>query len=323
TGDFKWATRICEFAVSGGEPTPADTEPAAPSDLVATAASSSQIDLSWTDNAGNEDGTEIERSDDNLTFVLIATVGPNVTGYSDAGLPASATRYYRVRAFNSVGFSAYSNTASATTLEEGVAESVHVESIVTGTENLNRGNKRGFADVTIHDNLGQPVGDATVSGTFSGSFNESGTGVTGADGTVRIKTTATARGGVTVNFCVNTVTASLPYNAADNSSASYDCGSVSKAGLAAETPDGFALAQNFPNPFNPVTAINFSLPEGSHVVLKVYRVLGEEVATLVDGFADEGSHTVRFDASGLSTGLYIYTIRAGSYAASRRMSLLK
>ncbi len=89
--------------------------PAAPSGLTAIAVSSTQINLAWTDNSNNEDGFRIERSIDNLIFLEIATVGANTTTYSDTLLPVPATYYYRVRAYNIGGNSAYSNTASATT----------------------------------------------------------------------------------------------------------------------------------------------------------------------------------------------------------------
>ncbi|MBI5383637.1 MAG: fibronectin type III domain-containing protein, partial [Verrucomicrobia bacterium] len=91
------------------------TPPAAPSGLTASAASASQINLAWTDNANNETGFALERSTDNATFTQIATVGANVTSYANTGLSASTTYYYRVRASNAAGNSAYSATASATT----------------------------------------------------------------------------------------------------------------------------------------------------------------------------------------------------------------
>jgi hypothetical protein len=88
--------------------------PAAPSNLTASTVSSSRIDLAWTDNANNETGFYIERSQGG-TYAQIDTVGANVTSYGNTGLPASTTFSYRVRAHNTAGFSAYSNTASATT----------------------------------------------------------------------------------------------------------------------------------------------------------------------------------------------------------------
>src|SRR6266498_462740 len=93
------------------------TAPAAPTNLLATAVSSSQINLSWTDNATNEDGFQIERCSGAgcTAFTQIATVGSNVTTYSNTGLAASTSYSYRVRANNGAGSSAYSNTATATT----------------------------------------------------------------------------------------------------------------------------------------------------------------------------------------------------------------
>ncbi len=91
------------------------TPPAAPTSLTATAASSSQINLAWADNANDETGFKIERSPDGTTWAQIATVGANVATYSNTGLAASTTYYYQVRAYNGVGDSPYSNAASATT----------------------------------------------------------------------------------------------------------------------------------------------------------------------------------------------------------------
>ena len=93
--------------------------PAAPSNLAATAAGAAQINLSWTDNSGNETSFFIERSTDGVNFTQITAVGTNVTTYGDSGLAASTTYVYRVRAANSAGDSAYSNTASATTAAAG------------------------------------------------------------------------------------------------------------------------------------------------------------------------------------------------------------
>jgi galactose oxidase len=97
-------------------PTPTPLQPsAAPSNLTATAVSASQINLSWTDNSNNETGFKVERSKHGRRFKRIATLGENVTTYSDSGLSRATTYSYRVRAYNSGGNSAYSNTVSATT----------------------------------------------------------------------------------------------------------------------------------------------------------------------------------------------------------------
>jgi hypothetical protein len=98
--------------VTATTPTSGPTLPSAPSSLSATPASSSQVNLAWTDNANDESGFRIERSADAVSFAEIATVGANVTSYANSGLSAT-TYYYRIRSYNAAGNSAYSNTASA------------------------------------------------------------------------------------------------------------------------------------------------------------------------------------------------------------------
>ncbi len=85
----------------------------------------------------------------------------------------------------------------------------------------------------------------------------------------------------------------------------------------------FELSQNYPNPFNPTTLIKYSVAERSNVSLKVYDVLGNEVATLVNTSKEAGSYQVNFDASKLSSGVYIYTLNAGNYTQSKKMLLMK
>lgn len=90
-----------------------------------------------------------------------------------------------------------------------------------------------------------------------------------------------------------------------------------------EIPTEFSLAQNYPNPFNPTTKIKFGLPEAANVSLRVYNILGEEVATLVNSELAAGFHTINFNATNLTSGLYIYRIEAGSFVEVRKMMLMK
>ena len=85
----------------------------------------------------------------------------------------------------------------------------------------------------------------------------------------------------------------------------------------------YELAQNYPNPFNPVTMIRYQIPTAETVSLKVYDVLGKEVATLVSGRQEAGSYAVPFNASGLSSGMYFYRLQAGSFVETRKMMLVK
>ncbi len=97
-------------------------------------------------------------------------------------------------------------------------------------------------------------------------------------------------------------------------------------GIAAERtslPQTYLLSQNYPNPFNPSTTITFALPKAGYTKLVVYDLLGRRVATLVDGFVNAGTHTIRFEDSRLPSGVYLYQLESGSYRATRRMTLMK
>jgi len=85
----------------------------------------------------------------------------------------------------------------------------------------------------------------------------------------------------------------------------------------------FSISQNFPNPFNPTTKISWQSPVASHQTLKVYDVLGNEVATLVDEFRNAGSYNVDYNASKLASGVYFYRLQAGDFVQTRKMILLK
>jgi len=90
-----------------------------------------------------------------------------------------------------------------------------------------------------------------------------------------------------------------------------------------ETPAGIKLHQNYPNPFNPITTISYQLPSASDVQLQVFDLLGRRVALLVDERVSGGVHEVTFDASNLSSGVYLYQLQTGSATLSNRMMLIK
>jgi len=88
-------------------------------------------------------------------------------------------------------------------------------------------------------------------------------------------------------------------------------------------PDNIMLWQNYPNPFNPVTVIKYQLPKSSHVTLRIFDVVGKEVAVLVDEQKNAGSYQVTFNNSGLASGVYLYQLKADSFMESRKLVLLK
>ncbi|MCL4538602.1 MAG: T9SS type A sorting domain-containing protein, partial [Bacteroidetes bacterium] len=88
-------------------------------------------------------------------------------------------------------------------------------------------------------------------------------------------------------------------------------------------PSSFMLKQNYPNPFNPATTIEYEVSSKQYVALKVYNVLGQKVALLVNGEQSPGYYKVNFDASRLPSGVYFYRLEAGSYSATKKMVLIR
>lgn len=88
-------------------------------------------------------------------------------------------------------------------------------------------------------------------------------------------------------------------------------------------PSEYSLSQNYPNPFNPTTNIKYSIPVTGHVSLKVFNTLGQEITTLFEGVQQSGNHEVSFDASRLSSGVYMYTLQSGSLSITKKFVLMK
>jgi len=89
------------------------------------------------------------------------------------------------------------------------------------------------------------------------------------------------------------------------------------------SPSAFSLSQNYPNPFNPNTNIRYQIPEFSFITLKVYDVLGNEIANLINGEKPAGEYQVEFDGEGLSSGIYFYQLKFKDFIQTKKMILLK
>lgn len=90
-----------------------------------------------------------------------------------------------------------------------------------------------------------------------------------------------------------------------------------------KVPATFALTQNYPNPFNPATQIEYTIPQSGLVTLKVYNLLGQEVATLLSEVQNAGNYKATFDGSKLASGVYFYRLDVGNFSATKKMILMK
>jgi len=109
----------------------------------------------------------------------------------------------------------------------------------------------------------------------------------------------------------------------DNKIAWYENDLVNSIAISNEIPIEFSLSQNYPNPFNPTTIIKYQIPELSFVTLKIYDVLGSEIATLVNEEKPIGSYVVELNAKGLPSGIFFYKLQAGSFVETKKMILIK
>jgi len=186
-----------------------------------------------------------------------------------------------------------------------------------------------YVQVWIFDQDNQPLEGADVSVTLTGPVGGSGTFTTVADGSITVHSGMTKS--CDGDFCwevTNVVKSGYTYDSgANNMTKVCESGVVYKgeptAGAQQMLPAEFGLSQNYPNPFNPTTDISFSLKQSGHATLTVYNIRGQKVTTLADGFFGAGTHTVTWDATKVSSGVYLYRLEANDLVETKKMILLK
>ncbi|GJQ62393.1 MAG: hypothetical protein SCALA702_14460 [Melioribacteraceae bacterium] len=166
--------------------------------------------------------------------------------------------------------------------------------------------------------------NVTVVGNGSVTFSPERTGLTFVTGTAVTLTAVADSGNSFVSWSgditVTTPTANITVDGIKNVVATFDVGTAVEDEIVVNE---FKLSQNYPNPFNPSTLINFSLAEEGFTTLKVYDILGKEVAVLVNNNMTAGSHSVVVDGSNFSSGIYFYQIQSGDFTATKKMMLVK
>lgn len=279
--------------------------PIAPSNLVAnTIQNPLSVQLMWTDNSNNEDGFYIEKETSTDAFILIDSVNANVNSYVD--LNVSALIYnYRVIAYNITGSSSASNVAQVSVPVEltSFTASVNKGNVALNWQTATETNNSGFEILRLKsskiekleswENIGFVNGCGTTTETKSYSFVDEN--VQSGKYLYRLKQ---------VDF-----SGMFEYS--------------NEIEVIVTAPDRFELNQNYPNPFNPSTTIEYQIPQSSFVTLKVYNILGKEVAELINEQKPAGVYKVTFDASALPSGLYLYKIVTGNFEQTRKMLLLK
>jgi hypothetical protein len=192
--------------------------PAAPSGMTATAVSSSQINLSWTDNSTNEANFHVDRCEGSgcTPATTIATLPAGTVSYSNTGLAASTTYTYRVRAANATASTA-SNTTEATTPSQSTASTMHVGSLSGTGVKVSGPNWQARVTILVRDNNGSPVSSAAVSGAWSNGYTGSANCTTNGSGTCTVSTGNIHNRVGSVTFTVNGIThATLTFNSGAN-----------------------------------------------------------------------------------------------------------
>ncbi len=325
TGSFDFNTRISQFILddgAGGGNNPPTASFSSSCTVLTCDFTDASVDsdgsvVSWDWTFG--DGASSTDQNPSHTYAANGTYTVSLTVTDDMG--------------------ATGTTSASVTVDDGTTPTatLSVSNLRLGKVRAGGSLRQGKATITVVDQNGAKVSGATVTGTFSGPIDETASDDTNNQGRAVIISTGTFpnRDFSDLEFCIEDITlAGFTYDPNGNGDPSYDCASSSAGSLAdngrsasqfetAGVPTEFSIEQNYPNPFNPTTMINFGMPESAHVSVRVYNLLGQEVATLVNEVRDAGNHTVAFDATNLSAGVYLYVMQTADFSVTKRMTLLK
>ena len=283
---------------------------AAPLALSATNITTTSFTARWNSSAtATTYLLDVSTASDFSTFITDYNgkdVG-NVTSCNVTSLSGSTIYYYRLRASNSGGTSAYSNTITVTTLLAAPVATAATNISATGfTANWNSsaGATNYWVDVSTTDDFSNVLA----------SYNNKSVG----NVTTHIIISLTPNTTYYFRVCASNSSGTSPY-----SNTITVTTNVTGVDDLLNLPTRFDLSQNYPNPFNPTTTIQYQIPKETFVSIKVYNVIGSEISTLVNSMKSPGTYEVKFDAGQLTSGIYIYKIQAGDFLQTKKMILMK
>ncbi len=278
-----------------------------PTNLILTENPPGTINLTWDDNASNEDGYRIEKKDPVTgKWAQIAAVGKDSTAYSDNNVIPDTVYTYRVAAFNSSTESEYSQEAKLKTV-------IPVDLIYFSYDLNDKDVVLKWITATETNNSGFEIHRKLENLTWQ------------KIGFVRGKGTTTKKSAYQFKDEIGNIplTGIIKYRL---NQIDYD-GTINYSRVIEMNFDkiltGYSVSQNFPNPFNPVTTINYQLPVNGYVTLKIFDIFGNKIKTLINGYKSAGIYSIKFDASELASGVYLYSLRAGNFESIKKLVLLK
>jgi hypothetical protein len=276
--------------------------PDPPSNLVAQFIPSPlSVELTWTDNSNNEVGFIIERESQGPdAFVVIDTVSANTNLFVDNTV-SYATYNYRITAYNAFGQSAYSNVAQILVPVELTSFNALIkdEGVLLEWTTATELNNRGFEIQRNQSSNWTTIGFVEGRGTTTEITNyQFFNDLSGLNSSVKLQYRLKQ-----VDF-----------------GGTFSYSNIIEIDF---IPEAYSLSQNYPNPFNPSTSISFTLTKSTFVTLKIYNVLGNEITTMVNQNMLSGKHEIKFNANGLPSGVYLYTITAGDFVDTKKMLLMK
>lgn len=276
------------------------------------------IGLNWVDNATNETGYKVERRITGGIFQEIATLGVDAVSYADSSALPNINYEYRVRAFNGSTFSGYSNLASGYFVPvelNSFTAMVHNNSVQLNWQTASELNNHGFEILRSTQNdvwntIAFIKGKGTITEASDYSFD---------DDISELLSDSKSKS-LSIKYRLNQIDLDGKENLLDFIEVEIN-----------KLPGQFTLEQNYPNPFNPSTNISFGLMIDSYVTLKVFDILGREVATLVNEELSAGEYTVELNINNelrtknyqLTTSIYFYRLTARNFTATKKLMFLK